>query len=214
MRAVLSAHEGWETTIAPRLILGLWHPKFVHLAVEILPNVKRCFIGVDLTLAQYPVFWNACDAFSIAFPSLATAEGERFRQRCKYEGKDIFTWTCNRQEEWAMAAAWNLDVVMTDTPTHYLAERKAVTGTSRHLARCSHAARSFSSPYANISFSKLQSRNSPSFLATLGSCGNPYITILFCNGLPDAIFGEDWNDSAALSPRMLNFRTTCFNLHA
>jgi len=127
MRAILSAHENWETSIAPRLILGLWHPKFVGHAVEILPNIKRCFIGMDLTLAQYPIFWNACDAFSISFPALATAEGELFRQRCKCDGKDIFTWTCNRQEEWALAAAWNLDVIMTDTPSHYLAERKAVT---------------------------------------------------------------------------------------
>ena len=138
MRAILSAHENWETTIAPRLILGLWHPKFVGHAVEILPNIKRCFIGMDLTLAQYPIFWNACDAFSISFPALATADGELFRQRCRCEGKDIFTWTCNRQEEWALAAAWNLDVVMTDTPSHYLAERKAVTGASRpRYSRCS-----------------------------------------------------------------------------
>jgi phosphatidylglycerol phospholipase C len=138
MRAILSAHENWETTIAPRLILGLWHPKFVGHAVEILPNIKRCFIGMDLTLAQYPIFWNACDAFSISFPALATADGELFRQRCKSDGKDIFTWTCNRQEEWALAAAWNLDVVMTDTPSHYLAERKAVTGASRlRYSRCS-----------------------------------------------------------------------------
>lgn len=134
MRAALAAHENWEITIAPRLILGFAHPKFVPHAITILPNIKRCFIGIDLKLAQYPIFWDACDAFSIAFPILATAEGERFRQRCNREGKNIFAFMCNRQEEWAMAAAWGLDVVMTDTPTRYIAEFKAANGMSCRLS--------------------------------------------------------------------------------
>jgi len=127
MRAVLSTHENWETTIAPRLILGIYHPKFVAHAMTILPNVKMCFIGIHLTLAQRPLFWEACDAFSIPFPFFTTAEGDRFRQRCKSEGKYIIAWMCNRQEEWAMAAAWGLDVVITDKIAPYVAERKAAT---------------------------------------------------------------------------------------
>lgn len=128
MHEVLSTYPNWETTIAPRLILGLWHPKFVAPALSILPQVQLCFIGIDLSLAQCTTFWNACNAFSITFPVLASSEGEKFRERCNKEGKSIYTWTCNQQEQWALAANWNVKVVMTDTPIPYLAERKAVIG--------------------------------------------------------------------------------------
>jgi phosphatidylglycerol phospholipase C len=136
IRAVLSTHENWETTIAPRLILGICHPRFVAHAMTILPNIKICFIGIHLTLAQCPLFWEACDAFSIPFPVFTTAEGDRFRQRCKSEGKHIIVWMCNRQEEWVMAAAWGLDVIMTDKVAPYVTERKGATGASTLPMQC------------------------------------------------------------------------------
>jgi len=127
MKKILaSTSPDWESTIAPRLILGLWHPKFVAPSLTILPSLKKCFIGIDLTLAQYPVFWDSCDAFSIAFPILASSQGKAFREKCKSKGKSLYTWTCNKQEEWATAASWGIDVVMTDVPIPYMAERRAV----------------------------------------------------------------------------------------
>lgn len=150
MRTILSAYPNWETTIAPRLILGLWHPKFVAPALSILPELKRCFIGIDLTLAQYSTFWNACHAFSIAFPILAGPGGEKFRERCKKEGKSLYTWTCNRQEQWALAASWNLDVVMTDTPIPYMTERKTVIGTFSHFTYSTSSDLNVPFPYCDL----------------------------------------------------------------
>lgn len=126
MRAILVAHPTWETTLAPRMILGLWHPKFIGPALTILPELKRCFIGIDLSLAQCSTFWNACHSFSIVFMILSTPEGKTFRERCQKEGKELYAWTLNREEQWALAAEWNLDVVMTDTPIQYMAARKTV----------------------------------------------------------------------------------------
>lgn len=131
MRKILASQSpDWESTIAPRLILGLWHPKFIAPALTILPSVKRCFIGIDLNLAQRPVFWDNVDSYSIAFPALATPRGRAFIEKCKKGGKGVYTWTCNRQEEWVTAAKWGIDVVMTDTPIPYMAERRAVVGAS------------------------------------------------------------------------------------
>ncbi|KAF8323086.1 PLC-like phosphodiesterase [Clavulina sp. PMI_390] len=126
MHEVLSSQPDWETTLAPRIILGLWHPKFIAPALTILPQVQRCFIGIDIYLAQRPAFWDSMHAYSIAFPMLASSEGQKFRERCRKEGKKVYTWTCNSQEQWAMAAKWELDVVMTDTPIPYMLERAKV----------------------------------------------------------------------------------------
>jgi hypothetical protein len=128
MRSILSAHTNWETEIAPRLILGLWHPKFVGPALSILPALKRCFIGIDLTLASHPIFWENMHAFSIAFQYLSTWEGKQFRERCQREGKGVYSWTLNRQEQWALAAQWDIDAVMTDKPLDYLKVRQEVLG--------------------------------------------------------------------------------------
>jgi len=134
MRTILSQHDKWETTLAPRLILGLWHPKFIPAALSLLPSLKRCFIGIDLDLAQAPVFWDACHAYSIAFPMLATAYGAAFRARCRQGGKELYTWTLNSQEEWVTSAEWGVDVVMTDTPLAYLDVRRAMSESSTPIA--------------------------------------------------------------------------------
>jgi phosphatidylglycerol phospholipase C len=128
MRKALERYPGWEESIAPRIVLGLWHPKFVDPALSILPSLRRCFIGVHLGLAQAPVFWDTCDAFSISFPLLTIGEGPAFRAKCKSAGKKLYAWTMNRPEEWALGIEWGVDVIMTDTPNAYIAFRKRMQG--------------------------------------------------------------------------------------
>lgn len=129
MLSTLRQFDSWETTLGPRLILGLWHPKFVFPALSVLPGVKRCFIGVHFPLAMAPIFWDSCHAFSIAFPLLRTAEGAAFRKRCRKEDKELYTWTVNSQEEWVMSARWGVDAIMTDKPDAYIQVRQAMKGT-------------------------------------------------------------------------------------
>lgn len=68
-------------------------------------------------------------AFSVAFEILSSGEGERFRERCRREGKGLYTWTLNAQEQWAVATRWGVDVVMTDKPLDYMAVMKQALGT-------------------------------------------------------------------------------------
>ncbi|KAI0092135.1 PLC-like phosphodiesterase [Irpex rosettiformis] len=77
MHTTLSAQPNWETKLAPRIILGLWHPTFLSHAKEILPNCKRSYIGGDTTVAR-TYFWDNVDVFSMWFASLATADGEAY----------------------------------------------------------------------------------------------------------------------------------------
>ena len=76
MHSIISAQPEWETQLAPRIILGLWHPCFLPHAMKHLPYCKRSYIGVDTGVAR-KYFWKDVDVFSMHFASLATADGER-----------------------------------------------------------------------------------------------------------------------------------------
>jgi hypothetical protein len=84
MDKIITSYPEWETKLAPRIILGLWHPRFVTAAKVHVPYCKRSHIGAAPDIAR-KYFWNDCDAFSMWFPGLTTADGERsgqFRPVC------------------------------------------------------------------------------------------------------------------------------------
>jgi hypothetical protein len=76
MNEIIVSHPEWEVKLAPRIILGLWHPRFLSAAKVHLPYCKRSHIGPAPDIAR-KYFWNDCDAFSMWFPALATADGEK-----------------------------------------------------------------------------------------------------------------------------------------
>ncbi|KAF8743433.1 Glycerophosphoryl diester phosphodiesterase family, partial [Rhizoctonia solani] len=123
MHTIISAQEDWETTLAPRILLGLWHPKFIEPAQRLLPTLRRAHIGQNPHIArQY--FWESCESFSIDFSSLSSAEGEKFRKECKASGKKLLVWTVNRREEMIEAARWGVDAILTDVTSVWLELRK------------------------------------------------------------------------------------------
>jgi len=125
MHTIISSHDGWETLLAPRIVLGLWHPRFIEPAKKHLPYCRRSHIGISPYIArQY--FWDDCDSFSMAFMALATKEGERFRQECKVAGKQMMVWTVNEPEQMMECIRWEADVVITDVPKTYLDLRASV----------------------------------------------------------------------------------------
>ena len=77
MHEIIAAQPNWETTLAPRILLGLWHPRFISFAKARLPYCRRSYIGNSTYIAR-KYFWNDCDAFSMAFGALTTADGERY----------------------------------------------------------------------------------------------------------------------------------------
>lgn len=115
----ISAQDDWQTTLAPRIVLGLWHPKFIEPAKSHLPYLKRSHIGKSVTRHFSFIsslnhdasctgiscsfakrwFWESCEVFSMSFWALATTEGEAFRKDCLREGKAIMVWTVNSKEE-------------------------------------------------------------------------------------------------------------------
>jgi phosphatidylglycerol phospholipase C len=54
------------------------------------------------------------DGFSMAFPMLTSAEGQRFIRDCKAAGKGLMTWTVNEKRDMRMAKKWGIDWLITD----------------------------------------------------------------------------------------------------
>jgi phosphatidylglycerol phospholipase C len=77
MHEAIGAHAGWKEDLAPRIVLGLWHPKFLKAAMEKVPYLTRSHIGLSPYIAR-EYFWDGVDAFSMNFASLCTFEGERW----------------------------------------------------------------------------------------------------------------------------------------
>jgi len=127
MDKIVTSYPEWETKLAPRIILGLWHPRFVTAAKVHIPYCKRSHIGAVPDIAR-KYFWNDCDAFSMWFPGLTTADGERFRQECKKAGKQLMVWTVNNPAEMMEAVRWGVDAILTDVTKTWHDLRGALRG--------------------------------------------------------------------------------------
>ncbi|KAI9000729.1 PLC-like phosphodiesterase [Trametes punicea] len=123
MHEVISAQPDWETTLAPRILLGLWHPRFLPPAKAILPYCKRSFIGRSIWIGR-KYFWDSCEVFSINITALASWEGQSFREECKKAGKKIMAWTVNEPVEMVECVRMGVDVILTDKTKTWLELRE------------------------------------------------------------------------------------------
>ncbi|GAA6001786.1 uncharacterized protein JCM10292_005909 [Rhodotorula paludigena] len=113
MRALVEKHESWQTKLAPRLLLGLWHPKFIEPARRLLPYCRRGHIGMSPSLAR-KYFWNDVGTMSMSFQSMVNADGAAFREDCRKAGKDLTVWTVNSRREMIEATKWGAAAILTD----------------------------------------------------------------------------------------------------
>ncbi|KAG7097464.1 hypothetical protein E1B28_004808 [Marasmius oreades] len=125
MHKIVSAQPEWETLLAPRLLLGLWHPKFLAYAKARMPYCDRSYLGNSPDLAR-KYFWDDCGTMSMSFSSMAGKDGERFRKDCRAAGKKLMVWTVNEPHQMMEVSRWGADVVITDFTQAWLNLRKAL----------------------------------------------------------------------------------------
>ncbi|WVQ84663.1 hypothetical protein IAT38_006818 [Cryptococcus sp. DSM 104549] len=113
MARIVSQYENYETTLCPRLILGLWHPLFIRPSLQYLPHCRRFHIGLSISIVK-SFFWDVCEGFSMCFPLLMGAEGQAFLQECRDNGKEVTVWTVNDEREMRVAMSWGVKAVLTD----------------------------------------------------------------------------------------------------
>jgi len=125
MHDIVSEQPEWETKLAPRILLGLWHPRFVAYAKARLPYCRRSHIGVSTTLAR-EYFWDDVEVFSMAFSTLVGSDGLNFRQECRAAGKKLMVWTVNEPKHMMECVRWGADVILTDMTKKWLDLREAL----------------------------------------------------------------------------------------
>lgn len=126
MHDVISSYPNYETTLAPRLILGLWHPLFIAPAAKYLPSLTRFHIGLSTHIAR-KYFWDHMDGFSIAFPMLTSADGQAFLRDCKAAGKEVMTWTVNEGVNMRVARSYGIEWLITDRVGFAVEQREMVS---------------------------------------------------------------------------------------
>ncbi|GJJ07327.1 hypothetical protein Clacol_001528 [Clathrus columnatus] len=98
MHSSLATFPNWETALAPRILLGLWHPCFIEPAIKHVGYLRRAHIGRSPLVAR-EYFWPHVEAFSLEFGALCSYEGQKFISECTAAGKKVLVWTVNREEE-------------------------------------------------------------------------------------------------------------------
>lgn len=125
IRAEIEKYANWQNVLAPRLILGIWHPKFLQPALEILPYLPRFAISMSIPqVRQY--FFNNCHGFSLMYEVLASKKGEEFREECKKLNKEICAWTVNGKEEMRECVRWGVKSIISDKPDQWRAIKKDI----------------------------------------------------------------------------------------
>ncbi|KAK7036749.1 hypothetical protein VNI00_011415 [Paramarasmius palmivorus] len=125
MSEIITAQPDWQTELAPRILLGLWHPSYLPVAKSILPYCRRSYLGVSVSIARR-YFWDDCDTFSIVMPALSNREGQQFIAECKKNGKRIMVWTVNDPNRMVEACRWGVDVILTDVTKTWLDLRETL----------------------------------------------------------------------------------------
>ena len=144
MARIIATHDNWETDLAPRLILGIWHPLFLKAACKYLPLLQRYHIGFSTNIVKKSAgclfsphqadaflalryFWDACHGFSINFALLMGVGGQEFLRQCREAGKEICVWTVNSPEEMKIAMTWGIKAILTDKVAVYNKVRSEVS---------------------------------------------------------------------------------------
>ncbi|TIA69917.1 hypothetical protein E3P92_03353 [Wallemia ichthyophaga] len=147
MHKSISKYTDYENRLAPRLILGLWHPKFIEPAKNIIPYAHLAHIGMSTSLARSHFFLrhlliefkDHVKVLSMSFSSLISSDGQAFLKQCKESHKGVMVWTVNNRSEMVEASKvserlnmgfvnsanqWGVDGIITDETKYFVQLRK------------------------------------------------------------------------------------------
>ncbi|KAF7304827.1 GP-PDE domain-containing protein [Mycena kentingensis (nom. inval.)] len=125
MHTAISAFPEWETALAPRILLGLWHPKDLGPAKSILPYCKRCSISFSLWITR-TYMWDDVECISLWQNALVSREGQKLLREAKATGKKVLAYTVNEPAHMIEMVRYGVDGIITDYPNRYLALRSGL----------------------------------------------------------------------------------------
>jgi phosphatidylglycerol phospholipase C len=142
--AVMAAHGGLEKW-QNRIIIGLWHHKFLPYSQRHLPGFAITHIGLHASYASRAfLHQKTVTSFNMQLYALACPAGEQFVRDAHALGKKVFVWTAN-DVDWITYCQHHLklDALLTDDPAlccalvdnHAAGQRSAVFDTQAFWTR-------------------------------------------------------------------------------
>ncbi|CAG8447145.1 11398_t:CDS:2 [Ambispora gerdemannii] len=101
-----------------RIMLGIWHPKFLPYARKALPDIPIVNISESLTISRE--FFSDVDGYSMSACTLAGKDGQSFLKDVHDAGKPVFVWTINAKSYAKDCYDWGVDAIITDKPKYFI----------------------------------------------------------------------------------------------
>lgn len=107
MHQYISAQENYLETLAPRLILGVWHTAFIEPAARILPYCQLHHLSCSTEIARSHFF--ELEGFNFSYAILKTKKGQAFLKDAMAAGKKILVWNLTETHEYFLdVLEWGL----------------------------------------------------------------------------------------------------------
>ncbi|ODQ52652.1 PLC-like phosphodiesterase [Saitoella complicata NRRL Y-17804] len=99
-----------------RILLGIWHPKFLPACATHLPELPITNISLTLSITNkyFPLHHPQISAYNILLPALSGLAGQKFVRDAQDAGKSVCVWTVNDEKWMRWARKLGVDGVITD----------------------------------------------------------------------------------------------------
>ena len=101
-----------------RIVLGIWHHKFLPYSEKYLPTLPITHIGLHTTYARHYFLHNPrVQSFNLQLYSLVSKSQQAFIADAHRLGKSVFVWTVNDSDSMRYCMALKVDAILSDDPS-------------------------------------------------------------------------------------------------
>lgn len=103
---------------ASRIVLGIWHHKFLPYCETYLPQLPITHIGLHTHYARSHFLHHPqISSFNLQLYSLVTASQQRFIKEAHALGKPVYVWTVNDERSMRYCMHLKVDAILSDDPS-------------------------------------------------------------------------------------------------
>jgi len=108
-----------------KILLGIWHPRFLPHCAQHLPELRITNISLSLSYSKkYFLHSPQVQSFNLFLPMLYGNTGEEFIQQARDMNKSVFVWTVNNPDWMKWSIHLKVDGVLTNDPPKFKAVLK------------------------------------------------------------------------------------------
>lgn len=118
LRNTLDATNPYTSFWTNRIILGIWHHKFLPYCDSHLPKLPISHIGLHTSYARSYFLHNPqVSSFNMQLSSLYTQSQQNFVTEAHGLGKQVYVWTVNDEQSMRYCIHLKVDAILSDDPS-------------------------------------------------------------------------------------------------